>query len=328
MRDQGKGKVMDYGNLLKRAWNIVWNNKYLLVLGLVVALTSGGSGSPGSGGDGWQPGQEERPTPSETPGGPSGFEDLEDLEGILPAWAGGALALGVGVVLALICVIGLIFLVVWAAGMIARGGLVFGVDEIETVGASTLGQAWGAGWGKAWRLIGIGLVPAIPGVVLAIMGLGLVGAAATSGVFNFSSEVFNPAGAGLIGTLALVGCLAALAWLALEILHTFAERAAMLEDKNVFESYSRGWEVLRAHLGQAVLLYLIQIGIGIAVAIVMIGPMVAATCCCILPAVVLGLALRTLSETYFSTAWTLAWREWAGGEPGVPVIVAREPELG
>jgi hypothetical protein len=34
---------MDYGQLLSRAWDVVWNNKWLVVLGLVVALSSGGS---------------------------------------------------------------------------------------------------------------------------------------------------------------------------------------------------------------------------------------------------------------------------------------------
>ena len=34
---------MDYGNLLKRSWDIVWHNKFLFILGFLAALGSGGT---------------------------------------------------------------------------------------------------------------------------------------------------------------------------------------------------------------------------------------------------------------------------------------------
>ncbi|MGD8625502.1 MAG: hypothetical protein PVJ34_13270, partial [Anaerolineae bacterium] len=40
---------MDYGNVLNQAWEIIWKHKYLIILGLLVALTSGlGSGTSSS----------------------------------------------------------------------------------------------------------------------------------------------------------------------------------------------------------------------------------------------------------------------------------------
>ena len=35
---------MDYGQLLSRAWNIIWEHKFLILLGVLVALGSAGGG--------------------------------------------------------------------------------------------------------------------------------------------------------------------------------------------------------------------------------------------------------------------------------------------
>ena len=36
---------MDYGKLLTRAWNIIWEHKFLILLGVLVALGGTGGGS-------------------------------------------------------------------------------------------------------------------------------------------------------------------------------------------------------------------------------------------------------------------------------------------
>ena len=45
---------MEYGKILNRSVNIVWQNKFLIVLGILAALGSGsfGGGGGGGGGDG------------------------------------------------------------------------------------------------------------------------------------------------------------------------------------------------------------------------------------------------------------------------------------
>jgi hypothetical protein len=52
-------------------------------------------------------------------------------------------------------------------------------------------------------------------------------------------------------------------------------------------------------------LFLIQLGIGIALGLVLLLP---ALCCLLWP---LLLLVQGTSAAYFSTMWTLAWREWA-----------------
>ena len=40
---------MDYGNILRRSWDVIWNHKFMLVLGFLAALGSGvGSGGGGN----------------------------------------------------------------------------------------------------------------------------------------------------------------------------------------------------------------------------------------------------------------------------------------
>jgi uncharacterized membrane protein len=87
----------------------------------------------------------------------------------------------------------------------------------------------------------------------------------------------------------------------------------MLEDLGVFGSYRRGLEVLLENFGPAVVLFLIQIAIGIAIAVVGFLPGILLALCCVLwPLLILvqgGIA------AYFSTMWTLAWKRWTGSGP-------------
>jgi hypothetical protein len=62
--------------------------------------------------------------------------------------------------------------------------------------------------------------------------------------------------------------------------------------------------VLVDNLGSAVLLFLIQAGIGIALGIVLLLP---ALCCLLWPVLLL---VQGTAAAYFSTMWTLAWRRW------------------
>jgi hypothetical protein len=74
---------MDYESLLRRAWDIVWNNKYLIVLGALASLGSGGGGGGGGGGNGrfsGGPGITVTPTPGQE--WPGSLPDLSQLMGL------------------------------------------------------------------------------------------------------------------------------------------------------------------------------------------------------------------------------------------------------
>ena len=112
---------MEYGRIVNRSVNIVWNNKFLIVLGILAALGGGTSSLNGGGGGGNGGG-----------GGTSG--QVPDLTG------GDALAIGLVIGVVLVAIV--IGLALWAISTVARGGLVAGVDTIEDGGTSSFSQAW------------------------------------------------------------------------------------------------------------------------------------------------------------------------------------------
>lgn len=313
---------MDFGALLRRAWDIIWDHKWLVLLGVIVAIGSGsgspGSGFPGNGGSGYQFNNGDFSWDQGDPTAPDfDFRDFEqnfdrNFEDAFPF-----LGIGLAILIPLLCLVFLIGIAFWVAAMIASGGLVSAVDQIEGGGTSGFGDAWRAGWAKGWRLIGAGLIPAIPGIVLLIVIVALV--AGFIGAASTINEMLGAVGAGMAITLITLCCIVFLVSLVLKLLHTFAERVVMLEDTGVFEAYGRGWEVIKDNAGSVVLLWLIQVGIGIGLGIILIAPsFIAALCCILWPVLWL---ISGVIETYFSTLWTLGYREWTdrSGPSGEPV---------
>jgi len=284
---------MDYGKLFTRAWDIIWKYKFLILLGVLVAL-SGSSGSSGNqsrylfeGGDiPWND------MPRFDYGSP--FQDLDlSILAIL-----GLIALGVVLV-----VVGL---ALWVAGTISRGGLISAVNDIELETPATFSSAFQAGWKKGWRLLGIDLVPAIPGFALFIGGLAIF--LSYGGFVEMMDGVWPYAGIGPFLPLILLTCLLLPIILFLSMMRTFAMRACVLEDLGVVASYRRGFEVLAGNLGTALILFLIQIAVSIGLFIVMIVPGILMVLCCLLwPILIL---VQGAFSAYISTLWTLAWREF------------------
>lgn len=280
---------MDYGDILGRAWNIIWSHKFLIVLGVLVALGSG----VGSGTSSGINVSLDRDTGDMQFGDPGGFRDPH-----VPVWLVlfvGAIILGVA-------------LIVWAIATIARGGLIAGVGTIDAGAASSFGQAWGAGWRRGWTLLGIGVVPALPGLLLLLLAL--------LGIGGYALTVGDPLGMPRASVAAILGALACVAIpfaLVLDLLRTFANRACMLEGLGVVDSYRRGLGVLGDNLGSALVLFLIQIALTIIMAVLLFVPgALLALCCLFWPVLLL---FQGAVSAYFSSMWTLAWRRWTGEMP-------------
>ncbi|MFW6070323.1 MAG: DUF7544 domain-containing protein [bacterium] len=295
---------MDYGKIVSRSATIVWENKYLILLGILASLGSGtisGGGGGGGGGNGNGNGQP--------------FAD----PGQFPDFSAEIAGLAVGVILVLMCLAIFVGLLLWAISTVARGGLVASVDTIESGGKSSFTDGWRAAWQKVWTLLGIGLLPGIPGLILFAVGLLALGA--YGGVWAiFGEEVLAPAGVGVGGVLALVACIVLPIILILSILRTFAERACMLEDLGVIDAYRRGWNVLMANLGEAIILFVLQIVIFLVLGAVLFVPGLFILLCCLLwPLLFVAQGAIT---AFVSALWTLAWREWTG----LSAVMEKAPE--
>ncbi len=298
---------MDYSRLLNRAWTIVWAHKFLILLGVLAALGSGGGGNNVR----WQAG--------------------DGNGGDVPTFNFGEGTLGGVSMWLLILLIGLIFailLVLWVVATVARGSLIAAVDTIERSsennsesnrergGQVTFMTAWSAGWQKVWPLIGIALLPAIPVLVLLISGVITIGTVAGFATLTGINLDF-PLRSGIGFLLVALACIAAPFALVLILLRNFAERACMLENLGVFPAYRRGWEVLTHNLGPAIILFLIQIALSILLGIGLIGPGIVMVLCFLLWPLLL--LIGGTVEAYFSALWTLAWREWTVEDGQTPL---------
>lgn len=315
---------MDYGRILTRAWEITWRWKILWVLGFLAGLTNAGGG--GGGGNSSSRLTNLAPDSGRFNLGPNAVALLVGL---------GCLALIFGIVL-------------WVLSTIARGGLIAGVAQVEDSGSTTLGRAWSAGQSRFWTLFGIGILTALPIIILVILGLiaGLLAVGGVAGLTNGADRAI----AGSVGLVLCCGvgffCGILLLALVLEQIRTYAERAAMLENLGWLDAFSRGWQVLRTHLGPTLMLWLIFLVIGLVFAAVVIGgilallaPIIAigglsggfnngltpaligTLCVGGLIGILIAAIIGSVVQTFTSATWTLAYRQLTGLTPTVATTV-------
>jgi hypothetical protein len=301
---------MDYGKVFSRAWEITWRWKVLWILGFLASLGRGISNS----------------------GNPSYATDRSDwglrFQNYVPTevWA---------LIAAVACLAILIGIALWVVSVIARGGLIAGVQQVEEEGSTGFGQAWRVGVKRFWTLFGISVLVAIPIIILVLIGvailvlfiLGVVGASNTSAGTGEALTIIASVLCG--GTLC---CGTIVIAIVLSQIQIYAERAAILEGMGWIDAFKRGWEVLRSNLGPTIILWLVFLVIGMIFAIVIIGglaviaaPIIAIFAnvepgpVLILPicfggllAIIIGGLIGSIVETFTSATWTLAYRELTG----------------
>lgn len=308
---------MNYLDVIKRGFAHTWNNKFMWALGFLAALGSGLSFSNSNynlnSGDSTAIAQWMTP------------ERMAALSAGLVAF--GCIAFIVGIIL-------------WLVSLSAYGGLIVGATQMERgLAKPTFRSAFGAGWRRVWRLVGMSIVlyavPVIIGIVLIVLLIGAAGGAAL-----MASGMEDPSGvmAGLGGLALVLVCLLCLLVplvLVLSLIYPFAFRGIMLRNLGVMDSIRHGWQTLKAHLGEIILLALAFFLIGIIVIIVAAAILVPVALVVGVPfvalmdsnagvlqailavlGIVIGLVVIALVSA-ISTAWqsstfTLAYLEWTG----------------
>ena len=290
---------MNYSELLNRAWNIIWKHKFLIVLGILVALSGSGQAGASSSVQALPPSDVALQLPLPPNWGERLGAPIQALR-----WP----SIPVGLSLIVLAVALIVVLSVWLISTLARGALIAGAGAVDDNSETSFGAAFAAAWRRGWTLLGIGLFPAVPGLILL---LGAWGAATLytglPPVIDGIDGAAGPRNFSLI--LVALTCLALPLALVLNILRTFANRACVLDGCGVLASYGRGFRVLLDHIGPALLLLLIQVGIGILVVLCLLLP---ALCCVFWP---LWLLVQGTAAAFFSTLWTLAWRQWTAARP-------------
>ncbi|MFN2223424.1 MAG: hypothetical protein ACK2UH_12780 [Candidatus Promineifilaceae bacterium] len=316
---------MDYGQLLRDAWYVVWNNKFLLILGFLAALGSGVSS--GNNNVSYNLNADEIPP---------AFGERVDI----------FLAHFAPIVIGLMCLVVFVGVLFWLIRLTAQAGLISAADRLHNGEKVTLVEALRSGLSKLGRMIGIYLILYGPflllAFIMAVLVLALVGTAIGFEFADWGQE-FVPwmASFGIgIACVALLLCALIPLMMVVTIILPFAQRAAVLEDMSVTDSLRRAWWVIKSNPADVIILVLLFVVVGIvysvAVGIVLVPliallfvPMVIGlvvdgtlgignVLALILGGVAIGLLAAVLNAfwtSYRSTAMTLAYRQLAEKSP-------------
>ncbi|HSL30561.1 MAG TPA: hypothetical protein VK900_15280 [Anaerolineales bacterium] len=242
----------NFGEVLSRAWQIVWRHKVLWIFGIFAGCSRGGGGnSGGSGNTGF-----ETQSPNLPPEVLRWFEIIQENLMLI-------LALG----LTLICLFWILSIFL---GTIGRIGLIRGTSRADA-GTENLifGELFSESLPYFWRIFGLSLLLAIPALVVI--------AVVFAGVLAFVLSASGGGDEAVFGLVAMVPLIIACVCIFVPIMIVIglivrqAERAIVLENMSVFPALSRGWDVFRNNLGpiivMAVILFIINLAVSFVIAI-------------------------------------------------------------
>jgi len=243
----------NFGEVLTRAWKIVWKHKVLWIFG-ILASCGRSSGNFNSSSRNSVNGT----TPNLPPQMMQGFQ-----------WIQSHLVQFIVIMVAVFCVI---WIVVAFFSTIGKIGLIRGAAQADG-GAESLifGQLFSESMPYFWRMFGLSLILAIP-IVITVGGL-------VAGLVVFAVSASGGSTAAGLSVLAIVlvfiGCFCLLVpvMIVIGMIFSQAERAIVLEELGVMPAISRGWEVFRANLGPIILMAIILIVIAFIVGLVIAIPL-------------------------------------------------------
>ena len=235
---------MDIGATLSRAFDITIRHRSLWFLGFLTALLAGAVNLPA--------------LPIDLPPGVL-------VPGELPLLDEGNSRLAAALV-TLLCILVVLAIILAVVGVIAQGGLIAGVGQIEEQGSTSFGQAWSAAARRFWALLGLRIVLALPVLGLVVLAVVLLGGSllpvALAVLRGEESPDLGSAGTSLL-LLLCSGCVMICAIVIYGVLasalQTFGERAILLENLGVINGLRRGWEVFISNLFNVILLALVLI---------------------------------------------------------------------
>lgn len=326
---------MDFGATISRAFRIMWDHKVLWILGFLAALGGGGAGGNFQG-----------------PQVNNRFSSRD----ITPFAADPSLILaGASLFFCLLLILGIVLSVV---GIIARGGLIAGVQQVETEGNTTFSRAWAVGADRFWRMLGLNILLWLPMVVIIFLLVllfggaiaGIIAASSTFGQGNQDNSAFMGLMSGGIIVLCCLICVVVIYSIIAMALQTFGERAIVLENRGVTDSISRAWAIFRNNLGNIILLAIVMLVISGVVGLIAGAAMFTVLIPTLFPLItgltqnavisasttvlaVIGIAvgivisaiINTLFITFNSAAWTLAFRSFTGVAPAATQPPAAPP---
>jgi hypothetical protein len=319
---------MDFGEVLSRAWQIIWKHKVLWIFGILAGC--GGVANSGGSNSGIRYGSETTNLP---PAVQNFFIQIENL----PRWELTAL------ILILIAVILVFVVLAILLSTIGRIGLIRGTQMVDQ-GAEALhfSELFNESSHYFWRVFGLNLV-----VGLILFAITLVS------IVSVILAIIATLGLFILCALPLLCLLIPLAWL-IQVIVEQANIALVVEDLGIMAALERGWRVFVDNLGAMIvmaLILIIGVGgiggliIGIPVAVIIVPALTGAFIgtqtalnsglliagLCFVAYIPVLWVLSGILKSYTSSAWTLTYLRLSraarlpsvpppGPEPMAPVV--------
>jgi hypothetical protein len=312
---------MDYGEVLSKAWKIIWKHKILWIFGILASCGRSGGGGGGNAGSRFQQNQ-----PNGNPFNSYPFNRAQEMLAQVPVW--------VWILLALVVLILLVVFVV--LNTIGRIGLVRGVVQADEGAASlSFGDLFSGSFRYFWRVFFLNLVISLAILVVFV----LIGAL-------FVLIGVATLGVGLLCLVPLICPLVLVLW-ALGVIIEQSNIALVSEDLGIFSALQRGWEIVIRNFGPYILMAII-LGIGSAViGFVVAIPLIAIAIPVMVAAMAGGsralgsgifvsvllflvylpvlIVLSGILQTYVFSAWTLTFRRLTGHGPQLAPLAPPAP---
>ena len=305
----------NFGEVLTRAWQIIWKHKVLWIFGILASCARGGGGgsSGGGGNSGYQTGS-----------GDSPFSG-DKIERVMNQ-VGTFLENNWWIIIAVIVGIFLLSFVFYFLGMMGRIALIKGVAQADKDAESlSFGELWAESMPFFWRVFGLNF---LIGLAFLVLFIPLV-------LFGIVT-----AGIGFLCLIPLLCIMVPLSWVVMAIIEQ-AQNAIVLEDLNMLDGFKRGWEIVKANavpiiimmlilgVGSGIIGVIIALPIIIAVVPAVIGmavsqqtltPFYIAAACCVAYFPVL-LFFNGVLTAYIQASWTLTYLRLVKPQEEAPVII-------
>ena len=318
----------NFGEVLTKAWQIIWKHKVLWIFGILASCGQGGGGGNGGGNSrSWQGNGSDFGRSNLPPQFMRWFQNIEDN-----------IKTYIAIGIALICVIWIIVIFISTIGRI---GLIRGTFQADgEVEKLIFGQLFSESTPYFWRMFGLSLILALP--ILILVGTLFAGII----VFAMSTSNGNSAALRVVAMVPiLIGCLCLLmpVMFVAGMIIRQAQNAIVLEDMSVMPALSRGWEIFRANLGpiivMAIILAILGFAIGLLIAIPVLSIVVPAAFTFILgdaqkswtPIIIAGvllclyipvaLVLKGIATSYIEAAWTLTYMRLTKPQDDAPLAL-------
>jgi hypothetical protein len=243
---------MDFGEVLGKAWRIIWKHKILWIFGIFAGCSSGGGGGGGGGGSGWQ-----QSAGDGQPFGPGAASDIERFFEQAGQWIGDHLwVVALAGLVVLILMVLSIFL-----GTIGKIGLIRGTAQADG-GAEKLqfSELFRGSMPFFWRVFLLSFLIGLA-VLIIFLPLALIGVV-TAGV-GFLCAL--PLICILVPVLAVVG-----------LVVQQADAAMVIENLGIQDGVRRGWGVVKKSIGPVLVIWLITTVIGFIIGLVLALPLLIA----------------------------------------------------